>query len=988
MVKNLMGDEICQPEDIGPHKEVIDKISGLFTMGASACGGNKAMQDAYAANAKALRERHKMSPLQAFRWCVRNWKDLRDSPIFTHVSNLMAIGITLGFLPESWGKVEMGSVTIFQLTQQDRYKDALSIVDGIMNATEYFVEAAVASWECGNFLPFFFERHMSRHMDELFEELQETVPTVLDGSYRKAGGNWGEVILKLQHCRSLYAGARDVAPPRSLQRKILQDRVMMIQNWHYQLISCIRAGDVVPQPYCNITLGAPRCGKTSFTHDLIKINSIVNLLKFSPEMIANMAPGDEFHSQVHNHTVYLIYDDIAANKPMYDKAMGIVGIIQSVNNMRFVAVKAEAELKGKVMPELCGVFGTTNIEHMNSHVFANTLSAVEQRYVFTKMYTRPNWATEGGAVNKTKVKLECKDYVEYGGIKYKDISTFDILMSEGAGHRIVTMRHPQTGVPTRLEGLNIAEAYFWHEQLMRAHRQEQLDHVQGMQNREFAACQHCRQISCVCPTTTTPMAVDTSIELDPTPPKPTHPPLDEKPKRRPQRPRYVDRGHSPRDSSTDYLDSRIAEDLGGPVSSWASSTTPQDVLEGAPEPDFGTPGFFDTEGTYHLGAIFETDAEEENQGCDVDEEPQGAIADAVYAGVKTGVQRWMTTSPHIPMLFTMGSSIASPFYWGLASDWFTAELMAWATASPGANWWFWIPEYVWNLPFMPRLANYLKDDELYAEIKAFYADLKWYLPVSLAWLMCSGYALYLRVTITTVLLFFLPLAYWVITYLKIKRYQECAYAVLSYKRELMGHMRDAQFVQFAAPFKILLGTFMGAAAMYGGYKAVRWLYKEWVEDIPRDPNAPNDLPGEIRATGDLSLISVDTPLTSPDMPKTVPEYSPPPGETYSEVKSVFSGNEKWVEVPGSNPTVWRYVDQDEHPPSVEPCSEMTMSEPYSMKEPPSLKQERSEVYQGFMSVTSEAVKAKEKEIDVWRRMIVEKRATYRPPNGIDRKSVV
>jgi hypothetical protein len=63
---------------------------------------------------------------------------------------------------------------------------------------------------------------------------------------------------------------------------------------------------------------------------------------------------------VTNATLVLIFDDVANRPLVYDPLMGIAAALQVCNNIPFVANKVEVELKGKVMPDLKMVIGSTN----------------------------------------------------------------------------------------------------------------------------------------------------------------------------------------------------------------------------------------------------------------------------------------------------------------------------------------------------------------------------------------------------------------------------------------------------------------------------------------------------------------------------------------------------------------------------------------------------------------------------------------------------
>jgi hypothetical protein len=911
MVSSLCSDEKPQSADASIASSVVGKIASLFTTGRSA-NDETAFSSAVSNTVRDLRVDHKMTPLQAFRWTVRNWKNLRDSPIWKHVSNLLAIGIATGFAPEKWGTLELGTVKIFQIVHQDRYSDAFSIIDGIMNATEYFVEAAVASWEVGNFLPFFFEKHMVNKLDELFEEIQDSVPRALQGELGSVGNKWSELVWKIERCTSAFREARNCAPARSIHRKILSDRVQLLESWRFQLISCVKAGDVVAQPFANITVGPPRCGKTRITKDLIKIHSVVYGITFSEEKVANMVSGDEYHSQVHNHTVYLVYDDVAANKPKYDKAMGIVGIIQSVNNMRFVAVKAEAELKGRVMPELGAVFGTTNTDHMNASVFASSLPAIWQRYVLTRMHTRPEYSNVEGGVNGSKVRLSPPAQVEFGGIKYDDVSRFDICISDGGPHRVATVSDATTGATITLSNLNVAEYYYWMERIMANHIADQKEHVARIKGTNFSMCTTCNRICCICPKpeeqqggTETPDVHN--MVLTPI----------------------------PEDSAEDD-DDIISDDLDSFVK---------------PHPHWLDAGMFSRTAD-DLGLSVE-ELMDPRSVFDDDEQIQGFFADAVFHGVKHGVKNFVLPTPE-PMLFSFARNASNPLWWHATSSNLTQELLSFSMTSPSIQWWYWIPESWWNSDIVVHCANQLQDDALREDIRLLAV---WYFRTRCFLCIISIVSVFFF-SFIGVLLFVVPVFIYIycrFSYLD-NYYRTCAHAILSERRDLMGHLRDSHYAAMSEPFKLLLKCVSGALAAYATYSGINYLYKEFFVDEPRD--APDDMPLCVEYTREQSQ-SCASPMPSGAVNTWGAPVELPPVSSGASVLTMDENN---------------LISSSFNPPSVVAASRVDSQKSKGLTP--------SEAKQGFMSVTSDAIEAREKEISPWQQMVIKKRATYKPPNGM------
>lgn len=982
MVDGLLTGEYKQPADGSLAQTVCSNIAGLFS-GATSPQADPQITAAVDQNITALRVKHKKTPLEAFRWCVKNWRNLKDSPIWTHVCNILAIGIATGLAPEKWGTLEINSVKIFQLTQQHQYTDALSIIDGIMNATEYFVEAAVASWEVGNFLPFFFEKYVSSVMDDLYDEVSDLVPQALSGAYHRAGKNWSELIWKIEQCANAFREARNVAPPRSLQRKILADRVTLLESWRFQLLSCIKAGDVVEQPFANITVGQPRCGKTQVTKDLIKIHSVVYGIEFAEEMVANMVPGDAYHSQVQNHTIYLVYDDIAANRPQYDKAMGIVGIIQTVNNMRFVAIKAEAELKGRVMPELGAVMGTTNVEHMNASVFALTLAALRQRYLLTRMRTLPQYSNEEGGINPHLIKLHPPDKISYGGMTYNDVSRFDICISHGGPHRVARATDPDSGQQILLENLTVEQYYKWMEKLMAQHIESQREHVARIKGTNFTVCKKCKLITCTCPKTEEPQGggdddpIPLNFNLEPIEEEEDESDSEPEPntafERGPSAVGYLRTGYFAAPYEPDHSPPKKArfdpdpDDPDEDVGHKFYSNCHEELTYGYHHSEFqmGTPPYAS------------------------DERQQGFFADAIYHGASHAVSSYVASRPHEPGLLTFARNSCDPAWWSFTSHDFTKELLEFTETTPYIQWWYWVPDSIWNSEFCRRLSYHFKDDQLRHDIRTtaiLYFRFKW-LTVALfvIGLPLSNFDVFNTMSLSIAL--FILLVYLRLTYL-LRRYQESAYEILTTRRNLMGHFRDAQLSKMTEAFRFMLKAVGGLAAGFAAYKGLSFVYNEFISDEPRDPNA--DVP---------VCVAFDQAHSRTDFGSITEFRSVPPVVNMNppDVKVVCSGPNSQYEDPpdelgapsmctsqpsGITCALCPGAKLRKRPKCQTPSDEAVMTEPLIIS--PSYGERK----QGFMSVTSSAVAERDNEVDAWRKTIVQKRATYKPPNGMSSKQFV
>jgi len=405
--------------------------------------------------------------IESFRWALTNYQQFRDAPVFGHVTNLLGIAITLGFAPPEWSEHHLNSVKLWRLSSDQRFKDMPSIVDGLVMALNYFVEATIASWEQGNLLPFLYERTTSTTLDKLFEELNLLMPTVFNGEYYKKGGEWGNLMAKLEHVAAVYKNAVECAPPGSIHRKILHDRQTRINLWSWDLAIARKGGDLVKQPFAAVVWGAPGCGKSGVTLDMQKILSAVHNATYIPSMTAAIEASDAFHSQVTNSTRFVIYDDVA-NRPLaYDPSLAIASMLQVVNNKPFVAIKAELELKGRVIPDLLGAFGTTNNRGLHINSITTEPGSLRRRFYIIDIEVRPEYKNDMGGIDTNMFNAH-PAWKYYNGMKLGDSQMFTINVGYEDDHLPVT-RTLENGERIALERLNIVDFYKWMEILMKDH---------------------------------------------------------------------------------------------------------------------------------------------------------------------------------------------------------------------------------------------------------------------------------------------------------------------------------------------------------------------------------------------------------------------------------------------------------------------------------------------------------------------------------------
>jgi hypothetical protein len=626
-----------------------------------------------------------------------NWRQSYDAPIFKHVGNLLSIAIVLGFAPTSWTDLHINSIRIFRLTALDHFADVGSIIDGIAMALNYFVESVIASWEAGNLLPFFYEKTMSARLDTMYENIRNKMPAVVTGDFVKNGGCWGELMGEMDLAVRAYTVACTTAPGGSYQRKIFSDRLCLLNKWRFELALGRRAGELVPQPVGIILHGAPGCGKSGLMNALIKIRMAMLNIKYEPALVGSITPDDKYHSQVTNATLVLIFDDVA-NRPLaYDPSMGIAAALQACNNIPFVANKAEVESKGKVMPDLKMVIGSTNNRHMHIEAISVDPDSVRRRIILVDVVVRSEYRNSVGGID-TAVFEENPKHVWVGNNQLNDVHLFTINTSVKAGYVPKRFEDPSTGETVVLDQLNARDFLYYMELIMAQHDAQQEKHLSRINKATYIMCKECNRVTCRCGK----MKDEVEVVSPPDPNYQIH-----------SSSSSSEQGDSSSSSSTDRMLNRVRSRAFG-----RGHQRGRGRGRGGRPPPRPNPSAMEIIAACGHGTVHDDLPMPERlppHEEEVEQQSASLVADWIAASFWKSARK--ATIERLGEFPFIGTWLGRLLGWEKAIDSVVSTLVDHISTEDFLQWWYWLPDNLWDTGFVRRLAPVLQDVKLCRRIK-------------------------------------------------------------------------------------------------------------------------------------------------------------------------------------------------------------------------------------------------------------------------------
>ncbi|APG76785.1 hypothetical protein 1 [Beihai picorna-like virus 19] len=470
--------------------------------------------------------------MSAFRYCMENWQKARDSPLRRHTTNLLQVAISMGFAPSHWSELTLGSINVYNFAVSNKFKDAGDCMDAVVMAVNYFVEAAVESWEVGNLLPFLRDRSLNSRLDKLYADIQEQMQWIEDGSFMKRSLNWSTLYSNIATCKQAFMAQENLVSPTSFEKRYFSERVKCLQGWYMKVIMMKNNGENIPQTPAVIFYGKPGCGKSKIMKDTLKLRAAMCGIEFDPSTVANAVVDDAFDSTMWNHTLFYVMDDIA-NRPLdLDPSKGIIKLLQLSNNVPYTATKAELEHKGVVQPNLLLVTGSTNVRHLNIDLITQCPESIKRRFFLVDVVVKAQYANEMGGVNEELVNsLEDKGElptVTYAGNSFQDIYWITInKASQG-------WKPAEYSSGLYAKKLTIGEYFVAIEMLLAKHDRSQERHMARIDTTKMPMkCPTCSFVDCKCVSVHEDKIFQGGQEVKPPPQTPS--PKPEIPKRPPKR---------------------------------------------------------------------------------------------------------------------------------------------------------------------------------------------------------------------------------------------------------------------------------------------------------------------------------------------------------------------------------------------------------------------------------------------------------------------
>jgi len=421
-----------------------------------------------------------------FKELNRLWhsKDEHLVGVMKKVALLMAAGSVMASKLESCSPVDIMKLLIEPSQEEiDKVKPA-DFITFFLEAAKFFTQAAADAWYYGDFMGFFRIKDTVSFVTEEYIDIMDkynryhTFGTLLkDFDFEE---------LK-ERCIKLKQQLKSCNGHPKLGGMIRY--TTMVHNINKIIAACDHKFGQSPlnaKPFAFMLYSPPETGKSSVATKIMQSIGVKHNWSCGPADVCVMNLSDKYQSTADNQRFVMI-DDINQGLPMRTQENASLMLLKLINPVPFPVNKAELEQKGNsfLCPKVVAV--TAQTQHGYFHDDVHEPAAIARRFdAVIKVEVKKKYATEGGAIDKTK--LDGNRYIHEFTVTEPHSVGLTVDGKQIIRQRYIVRDFGDGNGPIALHKITHRQLLFAMVSMFDEHMTSEESHLEGM--RDVSACPH------------------------------------------------------------------------------------------------------------------------------------------------------------------------------------------------------------------------------------------------------------------------------------------------------------------------------------------------------------------------------------------------------------------------------------------------------------------------------------------------------------------
>jgi len=405
---------------------------------------------------------------------LSNWSKIVNSRMFKNVTTFLTILTTTGLLKELPAQLAPIS-SFFSRKLEPKVRESRTIYEAFMEVLLFTAEKVTEFITTGNWKDLFTDH---KEVDELTDEynvLMTALPLLdanklheLSDNRVKGISNTADlayrIVTLITRVRALRNNESNEYVKNGLNQKLSN-----LLGLEAALIRCQKTTIMRERPFCVQIFGPSGVAKSTLIEAVKKQVCDANNIPYEDHNVVYINEADKFDTEFTHHTTVVVLDDLGnVNPDRNDGKSPTQMIIDLVNNIPKLAVKADLADKGNVPKAAQLVIITTNIEDMHAKLYSSEPASILRRMdVVMKVSLRQTHSDKKTNTFSRNAFIENRNAwsIDYGQIKItrSDVKTvkddFEFAVEQTDGSLLQALTYLRTMSVEHFD----AQRHFVHE---------------------------------------------------------------------------------------------------------------------------------------------------------------------------------------------------------------------------------------------------------------------------------------------------------------------------------------------------------------------------------------------------------------------------------------------------------------------------------------------------------------------------------------------
>jgi uncharacterized membrane protein len=301
------------------------------------------------------------------------WEAVRNAPLFSKISNMIAVAASIGLCSVTNLKWSVAGVDLFRVGTLQKHSTAVDLVGAILDTIVVFIEGGYECFKQRSFAPLFFSSDASRDLDALYFPLIEMhehamvfnlheKPVEIRGVTKCLTDlEYGSLLDEALALADLsHKSARG-----TWQQGVLEKRMEVLRKNRAAYKAKRISGCMRYAPFTIYIFGPSGVGKSAVSQILMADCLKASGANPDPTKTAILKESDKYDSSLKGDTEGIFFDDMGNTKVDFLDKSPTERMIDINNNMITYANKADLHEKGKIEIRPRVFVITSNVPLMN-----------------------------------------------------------------------------------------------------------------------------------------------------------------------------------------------------------------------------------------------------------------------------------------------------------------------------------------------------------------------------------------------------------------------------------------------------------------------------------------------------------------------------------------------------------------------------------------------------------------------------------------------